>query len=186
MCFETRTVNRAPSSEGNVKHIASRMYGPRSGTMVPDKVPRKVMGGGFRAHSPPRHSLAATGKGISPRNNSLGIRNSADVFDSATPRSGHGGKRKTPNSKDQLILMQEQEAADIEREYIKNLQQQVCSHKARLLKASNTIDVACCFKPRSRSRTCMHTRAHVHSRQGFRSPAMFSLTISRSRCITWN
>ena len=126
--------------------------------MVPDKVPRKVMGGGFRAHSPPRHSLAATGKGISPRNNSLGIRNSADVFDSATPRSGHGGKRKTPNSKDQLILMQEQEAADIEREYIKNLQQQVCAHEARLLTASNDIRRSLLLQA-----TLTHTHVHAHT-----------------------
>ena len=97
------------------------MFGPRSGTMVPDKVPRKVMGGGFRAHSPPRSSLTATGVGISPRMN-------ARHDDAAgTPRSGHAAKRpgRAPSGKEKLILAQEQEAADIEREYIKNLQQQV-------------------------------------------------------------
>jgi hypothetical protein len=102
------------------------MYGARSGTMVPDKVPRKVMGGGFRSHSPPRGSLAATGVGISP-----GSRNE----DLSTPRSSGGGKgsgskwlgkpSNAASSKSKLILAQEQEAAEIEREYIKNLQQQV-------------------------------------------------------------
>jgi len=96
------------------------MFGARSGTMVPDKVPRKVMGGGFRSHSPPRNSLSATGVGISH-----GSRNE----DLSTPRSagGKGGKpaANAASSKSKLILAQEQEAAEIEREYIKNLQQQV-------------------------------------------------------------
>eukprot|EP00960_Hanusia_phi_P070036 767223-Hanusia_phi.AAC.1 len=30
---------------------------PRSGTMPPDKTPRKTMGGGFRSHEPPRSTL---------------------------------------------------------------------------------------------------------------------------------
>lgn len=94
------------------------MFGPRSGTMVPDKKPRKWMGGGFRSHSPPRSSLSAQGVGISPR-----TRNEDDAN---TPLSVNSKRPNRPaSSKEKLILAQEQEAAEIEREYIKNLQQQV-------------------------------------------------------------
>ena len=90
--------------------------------MVPDKVPRKAMGGGFRSTSPPRHSLQATGKGVLSS-----VRNSDDSH--ATPRPGSGGgpgaRRAAPSSRDKLILLQQEEAAQIEKEYIKNLQQQV-------------------------------------------------------------
>ena len=90
--------------------------------MVPDKVPRKVMGGGFRAHSPPRSSLVTTSGGTGM---SIGGRQNEDV---GTPRSGHStksGKGRPQSSKEKIIKAQEQEAAEIEREYIKNLQQQV-------------------------------------------------------------
>jgi hypothetical protein len=94
------------------------MFGPRSGTMVPDKVPRKVMGGGFRSHSPPRSSTAKTTGGVWKGMND---------DPAGTPRSGQGAKRpgRGTSGKEKLIMAQEQEAADIEREYIKNLQQQV-------------------------------------------------------------
>ena len=94
------------------------MFGPRSGTMVPDKVPRKVMGGGFRSHSPPRSSTAKTTGGVWKGMND---------DPAGTTRSGQGAKRpgRGTSGKEKLILAQEQEAADIEREYIKNLQQQV-------------------------------------------------------------
>jgi hypothetical protein len=36
------------------RRMSGALVPPRSGTMVPDKVPRKSMGGGFRSHSPSR------------------------------------------------------------------------------------------------------------------------------------
>mmetsp|Transcript_41301 Transcript_41301/g.97999 ORF Transcript_41301/g.97999 Transcript_41301/m.97999 type:complete len:531 (-) Transcript_41301:203-1795(-) len=76
---------------------------PRSGTMVPDKVPRKAMGGGFRSHSPSRSKSSTKSR----QPTVVQLQHSSSTV-----------------SNKKVTLISDEEA-EIEKEYIKNLQQQI-------------------------------------------------------------